>query len=236
MAADAPAVPRFRLATFDLDGTLTRVHGWSVIAEATGRMAEYNRSNARFVAHEIGEDEHLQDLLDMAVGLSRAEVERLLEATPKVDGIAEAVGRLRAEGRHVALLTHNPDYVCEWYARRFGFEATAGTDGTVFDGAGRIVAAGRAVANKPAGLARLLDRFSLDASECVHVGDGWADARVFPLVGGGIAFNTRFPEVARAADVALRGPSLEAVAQAIASLRPRPPLNGGRPPDEPSNR
>lgn len=223
----AEGTPRFRLATFDLDGTLTTVHGWWVIAQARHREAEYRRSNERFFAHEISEDEHLANLLGLAVGLTRPEVEQLLERTPRVDGISATLSALRARGLHVALLTHNPEYVCAWYGQRFGFDATEGSDGTRFDAAGRIAGIGSARADKPAGLARLLDRYGLDPASVVHIGDGWADAALFPLVGGGIAFNSRLPEVERAADAVVRSTTLEDVVGAIDSLLPRSLVNDG---------
>ena len=61
-----PDAFRWRLVTVDIDGTLTRVHGWREIARAFGRDAEYELSNRRFFAREIGEDEHLEDLLRIA--------------------------------------------------------------------------------------------------------------------------------------------------------------------------
>ncbi len=236
MRAEPPDAPGFRLATFDLDGTLTRVHGWSVIAKATHREEAFRESQARFLAHEVGEDEHLRELLELAVGLSVAEVERLLEATPKLADIGEALATLRAVGVRSALLTHNPEYVCAWYARRFGFDAAEGTRGTVVGGDGTILAVGPTHADKAGGLARLLERFDLAAREVVHVGDGWADAALFPQVGAGIALNTSDEAVTRAADVSLRAESLRAIVPVIRRLRPRPLVNGARPPDEGSNR
>ena len=227
MTADGHRSDGPKLVTFDLDGTLTTVHGWWVIAQARHREVEYRASNERFFRHEIGEDEHLADLLELAVGLTRAEVGTLLEGTPRVEGIDAALNDLRARGARVALLTHNPDYVCDWYRERFGFDAAEGTDGTVFDAEGRIVGIGSARADKPAGLARLLARFDIAPSSAVHVGDGWADAAVFAHVGGGVAFNSRLPEVERAADAVVRSRNLEDVVRAIDRLSLRSVVNDG---------
>ena len=119
--------PPWKLITFDVDGTLTTVHGWGFLAERVGRVAEFEESNRRFRLHEIGEDEHLTDLLHLADGRTLKEVERILEATPKIAGVTEMLATWHAEGTRVALLSHNPDYVCARYQRRFGFDGFSGT-------------------------------------------------------------------------------------------------------------
>jgi len=216
----APAV--VGLVTFDLDGTLTSVHGWQVVAEATGRTAEFEATNRRFRAGEITEDQHLKNLLDLAVGLTIPEMHRVLERTPRVAGIAETLEGLRSRGIGSALLTHNPTYVCEWYRARFGFDGAEGTDGTrIVDG--RIVDSGPAIAGKLAGLLRLASSFGTPLSQIVHVGDGRADAEVFERVGAGISFNSRLPEVERRADVALRASDLTAILPVLDGWTRSPP-------------
>ena len=211
----------WRLLTIDIDGTLTTVHGWRVLAERRGRRAEYERSNRRFFSHEIGEDEHLHDLLEMAVGMPLGEVADVLESTPKLTGIGEAVEGLHARGMRVALLTHNPSYVCAWYRDRFGFDEFEGTRGADVED-GHVGEVGQVHADKPAGLERLTRRLGVRPSETVHVGDGWADAALFPSVGAGVALNSRLPEVRAAADRALDTTDLRALLLELDGLRPRP--------------
>ncbi len=192
----------WRLVTVDIDGTLTLRHGWRDIAVAFGRLEAFEDTNRRFFAQEIGEDPHLADLLDLATGHTVAEVTAVVEKTPKLRGIREGVSRLHARGARVALLTHNPDYVVDWYRRTFGFDDAEGVAAqTVTDG--RIGPPVAVRANKPGGLRSLLSRLEVPALTAVHVGDGRSDAEVFRLVGGGVALNSPFPDVNRAADLAL---------------------------------
>ena len=215
--------------TFDLDGTLTAEHGWHAIARATHRLAEYERSNRAFFRRAVDEDTHLNDLLALAVGLPVTDVEAVLEATPKMEGIRPTLTALKGAGVRVALLTHNPDYVCAWYARSYGFDDCVGVDGERV-GAGRVVGDGPAHADKASGLARLLQRTGgATAAETAHVGDGWADAAVFPRVGYGVAFHSRLPEVGAAADAAVDGTDLTAILPVLAGARPRPVVNGAPP-------
>ena len=209
------------LVTVDIDGTLTTVHGWKVIARMLGRSGAFDRTQREYYAKAIGEDQHLENMLRVAEGRPLAEVEAALEATPRLEGISEGVAFLRSLGARVALLTHNPTYVCAWYVRRFGFDDYEGVPGqSVVDG---VIGSPHGIrADKPAGLERLVARARTNRAGVVHVGDGWADAALFPRVGRGVALNSALDEVNRAADLAISASSFAEVARRIAALGPRP--------------
>lgn len=207
------------LVTVDIDGTLTLVHGWLAIAREVGRLAEFERTQARFLEGGIGEDEHLANLLQIARGRTVEEVLDAVASTPRLRHIAEGVRRLRAAGARVALLTHNPGFIADWYAREFGFQDSEGVDCPV--PGGRIEPPAKIRADKPAGLARLAARASVPYSDIAHVGDGWSDAELFPLVGGGLALNSPIPEVRAAADVVVSTKDFLDAVQALETLRPR---------------
>jgi phosphoserine phosphatase len=210
----------WRLVTVDIDGTLTLVHGWKEIAVAFGRLEEYDESNRRFFAREVGEDQHLADLLDLATGRTVAEVQAIVARTPTLSGIPEGLAELRRLGARTALLTHNPSYVVAYYRRTFGFDDAEGVGAQTTDG-GRIGPPRNVRADKPAGLQALLVRNHADPRTTVHVGDGWSDAEVFRRVGGGIALNSHLDEVNRAADRVVRSRDFRDVVRALETLRPR---------------
>lgn len=209
----------WRLVTFDIDGTLTVGHGWRFIAERTGQLAAFQATDARYRAHRVGEDAHLRALLDLGAGRSIGAIEQLLEASPKIGHIRETIEELHRRGARVALLSHNPEYVCDWYRRRFGFDDAAGTPGTRTR-RGRILPYGRIHAAKVAGMRRLRRRAGVPPRQAVHVGDSRADARVFPHVGGGIALNALVPAVRAAGDAALSTRDLRDVVGLLGRIRP----------------
>ena len=210
----------WRLVTVDIDGTLTRGHGWKEIAREFGRFPAFESTNRRFFAHEIGEDAHLANLLEIASGHTVAEVESVLERTPKLDGIADGVARLRELGAVVALLTHNPGYVADWYRRTFGFDDEEAVTSQRLE-EGRIGPPLATHADKPSGLRALLLRHGTPPGLAVHVGDGWSDLEVFRLIGGGVALNSPYEEVRRSADLALATTDFRDVVDGIARLTPR---------------
>ncbi len=211
----------WQILTVDIDGTLTLVHGWGEIAHAFGREAEFGATQRRFFAHEEGEDEHLATLLDLATGRTVAEVDAVVDRTPKLAGIGEGIRDLHRQGVRVLLLTHNPGYVVDFYRRTFGFDDGAGVTVPVGPD-GRIGHASSVHADKVGALRALLQPGSVDPRRVVHVGDGWSDAEVFRQVGGGIALNSRLPEVRAAADLALETRDFRDVVAALGALRPRP--------------
>lgn len=211
----------WRLLTVDIDGTLTRTHGWKEIARTFDRLPEFERTNREFRAGRLEEDTHIADFLRIAQGHTLAELQQALERTPKLAGISEGIALLHDRGVAVALLTHNPDYVVEWYRQRFRFDDGEGVGGQPVVG-GRIGPPVGIHADKPAELARLLARHRVPAACVAHVGDSASDAQVFPLVGGGIALNAASPAVERAADLAIRTEDFRRVVEGLQRIRPRP--------------
>lgn len=210
----------WRLVTVDIDGTLTRGHGWKEVAREFGRLPAFEETNRLFFARRIDEDTHLANLLRIATGHTVAEVEAVLERTPKLAGISEGIAELHERNARAALLTHNPTYVSDWYRRTFGFDDAEAVVAQPVDG-GRIGPPVGVRADKPGGLRALLARTGVPASAVVHVGDGWSDAEVFRLVGAGVALNSPYPEVARIADLALATEDFRDVVAGISRLAPR---------------
>jgi phosphoserine phosphatase len=210
----------WRLVTVDIDGTLTRGHGWRAIAEAFGALPAFEETTRRFHAREIDEDQHLANLLNLATGHTVQEVEVVVDRTPKLAGIREGVQRLHEVGARVALLSHNPSYVTRHYRRQFGFDDDEGVDAQPIV-AGRIGPPMGVHADKSGGLRALIDRAGVGAREVVHVGDGWADAALFPRVGGGVALNSRLDSVRSAADLVLASDDFRHVVEALGRMVPR---------------
>lgn len=210
----------WRLVTVDIDGTLTVGHGWEVIARSLGRSTDYDATTRDFRRGALREEQHLANLLAIAEGRTTEEVLRAVATTPKLRGIGEGVRRLRAQGCHVALLTHNPTYVTDWYRGEFGFDDAEGLRVPVGPD-GRIGPAQGVRADKRDGLGRLVRRADTSLPRTVHLGDGASDAELFPHVGAGVALNSTSAAVEKAADLVLHTGSFEDVVAALERLLPR---------------
>lgn len=218
----------WKLVTVDIDDTLTTVHGWRTIAHAAGRLPAYEAESRRIRNDGIDEDAHLKVLFGFATGLDRPRLDAALAGTPRVAHIAATVQAIRARGARCSLLTHNPDYVIAWYDRRFGFEGGSGGWGSKLR-QGVVRPPNGVRADKVRGLSLLRRRFRVRASEVVHVGDAWPDARLAPLLGGFVAFNPRSADVAAAADAVVRSRDLASLLPVLERLAPRSVVKGARP-------
>ncbi len=218
-----------RLVTFDIDGTIAVGHGWRAIARHRGMTKAFDEAQTLFRSGRATEDDHLVRLLNFARGLPLQELEQILERTRHLAHLASLVGALHARGVKVALLTHNPGYVCRWYAERYGFDLWAGVLQRVRDGT--IEGVQHVHVDKRDGLRMLLRATGALSAETAHLGDGPADARVFPFVATGIALNSYVPEVRRAADVTADTRDARDLLPLLhLGLRSRPrqlPTNGG---------
>src|SRR5580658_4470494 len=168
----------YRLVCVDIDGTLTLGHGWQTFAARLGRADLYARTQQEYRSGRIGEDAHLRNLLAITEGAPLAKIQEILEETPKVSGIEPGVRRLHELGAQVALLTHNPKYITDWYARKFGMDGADGLGGSPSVVNGIIGRTAHPVSDKVGGLDRLCERFGVGRRESAHVGDGRADALV----------------------------------------------------------
>lgn len=179
---------KFEAVSFDIDGTLTLGHGWYYIAEALGKSADYAATTSRFRAGAIGEGRHLANLLNIAAGTAASELYPVLARTPKIENIAAGMRRLKEAGLGTFLLTHNPGYVCRWYAGEFGIDGYEGARQNVRGG---IVCRVHDVRpEKVAWMRKLCRRERISPESLIHVGDSTSDAEVFGNVGMGIALNS----------------------------------------------
>jgi phosphoserine phosphatase len=218
-----PTFP-YRLVTVDIDGTLTAGHGWRYLAERRGRLPAYYQTQSDFTAGRSDENVHLRHLLDLASGASRRELDDIVRHTPRVPGIRSGVARLHASGAKVALLTHNPAYICDWYREAFGFDASDGIRFAPKFHAGLAQPPDdRVVVDKIGGARRLAARFGVRLGQVAHVGDGVADAEAFPTVGLGVAFGATEAKVRAAADLIVKDRDFRAVVAALSRTPPARP-------------
>jgi phosphoserine phosphatase len=202
--------------TFDIDGTLTIGHGWYYIAGALGRIEDYSRYTKRYRAGKSSESEHLCNLLNLAGGKSVESIRSIVKQTPKLLNIRQSVRMLRENDIESLLLTHNPQYICEWYEENFGFAGHYSAFQTVNDGT--IGMAVEVFPDKVSWLNELCADWNVHQSRVIHVGDSLSDAAVFLAAGGGIAVNSRNRKVTGSATAMLNTTDMKDVARLILGL------------------
>lgn len=212
---------RWKLACFDLDGTLVRhVSTGQHIAAHLGHgdaMAEIERAYAAGTVTNVDvaamDGRHYR-------GLTRTDVAGILDDIPVIDDIAETVGWLSERGIPSAICTLAWQFVGEIFAERYGFVVSSGPTLGV-DLSGRFtgeVESDFTESDKPGFVSSLCDAQGICMSEVFHVGDSRSDIPLFNAVGYSVALNAS-PQAVEHARASLETDSLLDVLQVIPGLK-----------------
>lgn len=212
---------KWKLACFDLDGTLVRhTSTGQHIAETLGHadaMCEIERKYADGLATNA----------DVAAldgqyykGLTKADIARLLDDIPVIDDIAQTVDWLKDNGISSVVCTLAWKFVGEVFAERYGFIACSGptlrTDQNgVFTGE---VESDFTEHDKPVFVSSLCKDLGISMSEVFHIGDSRSDIPLFGAVGFSVALNAN-QQAKDTANTALETDSLFDVLHVIPGLK-----------------
>jgi len=221
-----PGARRFKLALFDLDGTLTRERSaWEYIHRRLG-MWEGNAEKYQeaFLRGEI--DYYRFCELDAAVwkGMEVPAVQRILREIPLYEGIEGLVGYLKSRGVKLGIISSGLSLLSDWVREKYGFDYSVAnelgmTDG-VLDGTIRIHVH---YDQKAKWVREARRRFKARKEEILAVGDSSGDITLFQMAGFSIAFNSRSPRLDEIAHLSIRSSDLRDL---IPSLVPHlgPPI------------
>lgn len=215
------SVTRWKLACFDLDGTLVRhVSTGQHIAAHLGHgdaMAEVEKAYAAgtFTNVDVAamDGRHYR-------GLTRANIASMLDDIPVIGDIAETVGWLKERGIPSVICTLAWRFVGEIFADRYGFIGSSGPTLRVGTGGEFTgdVESDFTEEDKPEFVGSLCSARGISMSEVFHVGDSRSDVPLFNAVGYSVALNaTR--EAVDSARVALETDSLLDVLRVIPELK-----------------
>lgn len=212
---------KWKLACFDLDGTLVRhISTGQHIAVKLGHaeaMCEIEKKYAEGIASNA----------DVAAldgqyyrGLTKADISKMLDDVPVINDIAETVDWLREDGISSVVCTLAWKFVGEVFAERYGFIASSGPtlkvgQNGVFTGE---VASDFTEYDKPVFVSSLCHTLEICMSEVFHVGDSRSDIPLFRAVGCSVALNANQQAKANAG-IALETDSLLDVLRVIPGLK-----------------
>jgi phosphoserine phosphatase len=130
----SPSNERWRLACFDLDGTL--VHGTSTclhLSRSLGHEAVLANLEEQYARGEISNAEVAEADARYYTGLSLARVEELLSDIPLIEGLAQTVETLGRRGIPSIICTVTWKFAAEILAKRYGFAAASGCEMSITD-------------------------------------------------------------------------------------------------------
>jgi phosphoserine phosphatase len=200
-----PRSKRWRLACFDLDGTLVR--GTSVsrhLADRLGQSEEIAELERRYAAGEISNSVVADQQARSYRGIPLPEVVEKLGDIPCIEGIDGTLAALRERGIESVLGTVTWSFAAEEFGRRHGFAAVSGTVVDLDPGGIPTGAVKRYFDewDKLKFVAAHCEANGIDLAECIAVGDSRSDVPIFEAVGFSVALNAT-PQAREAASVSL---------------------------------
>jgi len=207
MREESPLTPSatLKLAVFDLDGTLKAIRSpYSFVHQALGVNAEAERIFARYQRGDLTYYEWGQEEIALWRDLPVAELTHIISSIPYFPGAKRFVGRLKAAGVKIVVLSAGFDvHVAHWAAdlqSDFFFANQLGVaDGRL---TGRFH--GGVDGHSKGDLLRDVQaRFGVTREETLAAGDTMHDVPMFPEAALTMAVAPSDPDVTQAADLLL---------------------------------
>jgi phosphoserine phosphatase len=210
----------FKLALFDVDGTLTKEKSaWEFIHRRLGVWKGYaEKFQEAFLKGEISYERFCQLDAEIWKGMRVAEVERILKEIPLNEGIEELLNYLRSKEMKMGIISSGLSFLCDWIKEKYGFDYAVANELGVEEGVlnGKIKIRVR-YDLKGEWVREAQRRFQAKKEEILAIGDSLGDKDMFQMAGLSVAFNSLSPQLDSLVTLSIRSQDLRDL---IANLSP----------------
>jgi phosphoserine phosphatase len=194
---------KLKLAFLDVDGTLTAERDpYMYLNRRLGTMEQMQPHLEMFERGQIDYDEWGQLDAQLWAGREAAHVRRLLAEIPWTPGAHEVIAFLRRVGARIALVSSGLDLHVKRIAAEIKADFAFANELCVEDG--RLTGELRVLVpewGKGDIVERVLAESGVPAAECLAVGDGPSDVKMFERVAWSAAVAPTYPDVGEAASL-----------------------------------
>ena len=202
---------QFKLATFDLDGTLTQERSiWEYIHKKLGKWygfaEEYQK---KFLAGEISYERFCELDAEVWKGMRVEELLEIAKTVPFHPGVDELISYLRHNSLKLTMVSSGLSILSNWVHERYGFDYSVSNDLLHEDGilTGKVKI--RVNYDKKAEwVKRILKKFDVRPEEVIAIGDSIGDIDMFQMVGFSIAFNSSCNDLEQVATLCIKSKDL----------------------------
>jgi len=210
----------FKLAIFDLDGTLTREKSiWEYIHVRLGKWYGFaEQYQKQFLEGKISYQEFCERDAEVWKGMKVEGMMEIIKNVPFHPGVDKLISHLRQKGLKLSMVSSGLSLLTNWVHERYGFDYSVSNDLLFEDG----VLTGKVriqvfYDKKAEWVRKILEQYEIKPEEAIAIGDSRGDMDMFQMVGFSVAFNSSCAELDRIATVCVRS-------QNLADIIPRLPL------------
>lgn len=186
----------YKAVIFDIDGTLTtpvHVNAWFELTHGLGgTITRHQKIYEAVVENKIFLDEAKKELLGLWSvngNVTLEKVEKIFSQIPLRDGAEDIIRYLKSKNYILCLITGSPSNYASVIGRKLGIENIYGNE-FFWDNCNRLTDFAydpKQDEKKLKQFNQFLDITGIKAKECVAVGDGWNDNKLFTASGMGVA-------------------------------------------------
>lgn len=217
-------MPKYRLVCFDVDGTLIDnvTFSWQVFHDYF-QTDRHRREDAKskFFKGEITYIQWAEHDISLwkEKNAKKEDFFKAISGLKLMEGAMEALNELKKRGIRLAIISGSLNIILEKFIP--GYEK-------IFDDVflsriyfdkngniGKVEATEYDMDAKALALRKIASRENIDLKECVFVGDYLNDMKIMKEAGLGIAFNCRYDELKKAADVVIEKKDLREILKHI---------------------
>jgi phosphoserine phosphatase len=201
----------YKLALFDLDGTLTKEKSiWQYIHVRLNKWYGFaEKYQERFLAGDITYEQFCELDAQVWKGMRVEELMKIVETVPFYPGAGELITHLKKKGMKLAVVSSGLSLLSDWVHKQHGFDFSVSNDllheNGVLTGKVRIQVH---YDQKASWVGKILDQFGLKPEESIAIGDSLGDKDMFQMAGFSVAFNSSCRDLDQIADVCIKNGNL----------------------------
>ncbi len=201
----------FKLAVFDLDGTLTRERSiWEYVHKQLGKWYGFAEEYQKiFLAGEISYDRFCELDAEVWKGMKVEAVSKIVRGVSFHSGVDELIDHLKQKGLKLAMISSGLSLLSNWVYEKYGFDYSVSNDLLHEDG----ILTGKVKIQvyydqKAVWVGRILKQFGVKSEEMIAFGDSKGDLELFRTAGFSVAFNSSCADLDQMASVCIQSQNL----------------------------